>query len=283
MRSPQIVRLQQQFLASLHDQPRPWLIDQIIPAPGFRDGEEILAIYLDRAKARTVDPLNSIYNCLRWVIGEEELHYLIDRFYASSLGEPLNSQTMATEFGAYIGNINQADMNKVTKNIVIEENTNIETSMAMVSAALLDWRCHWVSLIEHRSAESSKTLHKKLNHRSAMWLRPRLNKASRLCTSGIELSELWLRVNDNSKERSVPCCQEGTSTFLIFADQKHKPNVRHLNSDEDNLLNHCDGTHTIASLCHEARFFGRTMSETMELIHKLIDEGVIRNLDELLI
>jgi hypothetical protein len=48
-------------------------------------------------------------------------------------------------------------------------------------------------------------------------------------------------------------------------------------------LNHCDGTHTIASLSHEARFYGKTKEETMQLIRQLIDEGVIRNLDDLLI
>ena len=283
MRSPQIVRLQQQFLASLHDKPRAWLVEQIVPAPGFKNAEEILEIYLHRAKARTVDPLNSIYNCLRWVIGEESLHRLIDNFYADSLGEPLNSQTMATEFGAYIGNLTSEAQKEATIEIRAVNGSEGDASLAMVSAAFLDWRCHWVSMIEHRSEENTAVLHKKLQHRSAMWLRPRLNKTSRLCTSGIELCDLWQKAKQGATDKSVPYCSNGPSSFLIHADQAHNPVVRRLNPDEEHLLNHCDGTHTIASLCHEAKFFGRTKEETFSLISQLIDEGVIRNLDDLLI
>ena len=283
MRSPQIVRLQQQFLASLHDKPRPWLIDQIIPAPGFENAEEILKIYLYRAKARTVDPLNSIYNCLRWLIGEAALHQLIDKFYADSMGEPLNSQTMATEFGAFIGNLSQEEMTKATSDIDDKSGSETDLCTAMVSAALLDWRCHWVSMIEHRSEENTAVLHKKLLHRSSMWLRPRMNKTTRLCTSGIALDIFWNKAQADSSDKSIPHCTDGPQTFLIHADQTHKPVVRGLNNDEDHLLNHCDGTHTIASLCHEAKFYGRSKEQTFELIRQLIDEGVIRNLDDLLI
>lgn len=283
MRSPQIVRLQQQFLASLHDKPRPWLLEQIVPAPGFKNGEEILGIYLNRAKARTVDPLNSIYTCLRWVIGEDSLNQLIDQFYAESLGEPLSSQTLATEFGAFIGNLNDEQKESLSSNLTMNGNSQMDLSLAMVAAAMLDWRCHWVSLIEHKSEENTKTLYKKLNHRSAMWLRPRLNKTSRLCTSGIQLDELWQKAQEASTEKSIPCCKEGPTTFLIHADQEHIPRVKQLSPDEEHLLNHCDGTHTIASLFHEARFYGKEKKQTLDLIHKLIEEGVIRNLDDLLI
>ena len=283
MRSPQIVRLQQQFLASLHDKPRKWLIDQIIPAPGFENAEEILKIYLHRAKARTVDPLNSIYNCLRWLIGEAALHKLIDKFYADSMGEPLNSQTMATEFGAFIGNLSAEEMRDATSDMDKTIESESDACTAMVSAALLDWRCHWVAMIEHRSEENTVVLHKKLMHRSSMWLRPRMNKTTRLCTSGIALDTFWEKAQANSTDKSIPHCSDGPKTFLIHADQAHKPVVRDLSNDEDHLLNHCDGTHTIASLCHEAKFYGRSKEQTVELIRKLIDEGVIRNLDDLLI
>ena len=82
MRSPEIVRLQQQFLASLHDEPKAWLLDQIIAPAGFKDSREILEIYLHRAKARTVDPLKGVYKCLAGVIGDQALNNLIDKFYA---------------------------------------------------------------------------------------------------------------------------------------------------------------------------------------------------------
>ena len=50
MKSPQIVRLQQQFLASLHSQPRQWLWIRHSSA-GFGDASEVLGIYLHRAMA----------------------------------------------------------------------------------------------------------------------------------------------------------------------------------------------------------------------------------------
>lgn len=283
MRSPEIVRLQQQFLASLHDEPKAWLLDQIIAPPGFKDSREILEIYLHRAKARTVDPLKGVYKCLAWVIGDQALNNLIDKFYADCLGEPLNAQTMATEFGAFLGSLSQSELDRAAVNVNLHPNCEFDVSVAMVAAALLDWRCHWVSLIEHRSEERMEALHKKLHHRSSMWLRPRLNKTSRLCTSSVNLTQLRQLMLENSDSQTIPSCLDGPSTFLIHADQKHHPAVRQLTTDEDRLLNHCDGTHTIASLSHEARFYGKTKEETMQLIRQLIDEGVIRNLDDLLI
>ena len=110
-----------------------------------------------------------------------------------------------------------------------------------------------------------------------------MNKTTRLCTVGIALETFWKKAQANSTDKSIPQCIDGPKTVLIHADQAHKPVVRSLSNDEDHLLNHCDGTHTIASLCHEAKFYGRSKEQTIELIRKLIDEGVIRNLDDLLI
>ena len=74
-------------------------------------------------------------------------------------------------------------------------------------------------------------------------------------------------------------CSDGVSTFLIYANQDHNAIVRPLDTQEARLLNHCDGTHTIASLIHEGKFFDQSKSQTLKLIKQLIDEGVICDLE----
>ena len=280
MRSPQIVRLQQQFLASLHSEPRQWLLDQIIPAPAFKDSHEVLRLYLDRAMARTVDPLNQVFHSVRWMMGAEHFEQLIERFYADSLGEPLNAEALSMEFVSYLGSLEEVDWVRMADRVKLNSACGFTASMALVAAALLDWRCHWVSLIAHRSYESTELLHKKLHHRSSIWQRPTLNPTSKLCISGVDLVSLSQRVEDNTAPKEVPFCADGPSTFLIYADQDHKPRVRLLNADEARLVNHCDGTHTIASLCHEAEYFDRSHKQTRELISALITDGVIRALKD---
>ena len=280
MRSPQIVRLQQQFLASLHSQPRQWLLDQIIPASGFKDSKEVLDIYLHRAMARTVDPLNQVFHSVRWMMGPEHFEELIERFYAESLGEPLNSEALSSEFVSYLGSLEEADWVQMSDRVDLQSNCGFSAAVALVAAALLDWRCHWVSLIAHRSTDSSEQLLKKLHHRSSIWQRPSLNRTSKQCLSSVDLVKLQELVNSDADSQAVPVCPDGPSSFLIYADQDHKPKVRQLNVDEARLINHCDGTHTIASLCHEADFFGRSHAQTRELITSLIKDGVIRALDD---
>ena len=56
MKSKQLVRLQQQFLRSLHAEPSEWLLNEIEPANGFDSAQAVLNTYLSRAVSRTVDP-----------------------------------------------------------------------------------------------------------------------------------------------------------------------------------------------------------------------------------
>ena len=280
MRSPQIVRLQQQFLASLHSEPRPWLLDQIIPAPAFRDSHEVLQIYLQRAMASTLDPLNQVFHSVRWMMGVDHFEELLERFYADSLGEPLNAEALSTEFVSYLGSLEEEDWVRMANGVILKSDCGFSASMALVAAALLDWRCHWVSLIAHRSYESRELLLKKLHQRSSIWQRPTLNPTSKMCISGVDLVSLKQRVEQDAEPKEVPFCPNGPNTFLIHADQDHKPQVRLLTSDEARLINHCNGTHTIASLCHEADYFGRSHQQTRELISLLINDGVIRGLSD---
>lgn len=283
MRSPQIVRLQQQFLASLHDKPRQWLLDQIEPAPGFKDSTEVLEIYLHRAMARTVEPLSDIYQCLRWVLGDDTFNQFVKQFYTDSLGEPLNAQALSTEFAAYIGNIGEEARGEIKISNEDSIGSKYSNSTIIEAAAMLDWRIHWVTLVANKSTASIDELTRRLNHRNSIWLRPRLNRASRLCYSGVDLNELNRLTIEKSKDSSTPKCCDVVSTFLIYADQNHNAIVRQLEKHEARLLNHCDGTHTIASLIHEGKFFDRSKKQTMELIKQLINEGVIRDLENKLI
>jgi len=82
-------------------------------------------------------------------------------------------------------------------------------------------------------------------------------------------------VDSGSSLRPLPLTDEETAPFLIHAGPTHGVVVRRLQLDEARLLDHCDGTHTIASLKHEASFHGRSPQETLTLLHRLIEEGVI--------
>lgn len=282
MKSPQIVRLQQQFLASLHSHSRPWLLKEIIPAPGFTNAGEVLDIYLHRAMARTVDPLNDIFPAVRWLIGETAFEQLLEDFYSHSLGEPLNAQVLASEFANFIGTLSDQEWDKLSLSVTIDPNCTLTPKQALVAAAMLDWRCHWVSMLPSKKAQDTKLLHKRLHQKESIWLRPCLDECSRLCISAIDIESLYDQVNtsDEKSNHIAYSCSNGPVNFLIHADLNHNVVVRKLKDHEGRLLNHCDGTHTVTSLVHEASFYQQSEEGTMNLLHQLIDEGVITQLKE---
>ena len=284
MRSPQIVRLQQQFLASLHDKPRQWLIDQIIPAPGFNDANQVLGIYLHRAMARTIDPLNDVFKSVRWLIGGSAFEKLLEDFYGQSLGEPLNAQVLASEFANFIGTLDQHQWERLSLCVNVDPDSTMKPKQALVAAAMLDWRCHWVSIRPNKKSKGTEQLHKKLKQKDAIWLRPKLDNCSRLCVSGFDIEDLYEKVSSTptESERIAQTCSNGPAHFLIHADLNHNVVVRQLKANEGRLLNHCDGTHTVISLVHEASFYQQSQEGTLKLIHRLINEGVIIQLDDTL-
>ena len=284
MRSAQIVRLQQQFLASLHDKPRQWLIDQIIPAPGFNDANQVLGIYLHRAMARTIDPLNDVFKSVRWLIGESAFEKLLEDFYGQSLGEPLNAQVLASEFANFIGTLDQHQWERLSLCVNVDPDSTMKPKQALVAAAMLDWRCHWVSILPNKKSKGTEQLHKKLKQKDAIWLRQKLDNCSRLCVSGFDIEDLYEKVSLTltESERIAQTCSNGPAHFLIHADLNHNVVVRQLKDNEGRLLNHCDGTHTVISLVHEASFYQQSQEGTLKLIHQLIDEGVITQLNDTL-
>lgn len=275
MKSPQLLRLQQQFLASLHREPTPWLVDQIIPAKGFADAEEILNIYLHRAMARTVDPLHDVFKTVRWLIGADAFEKLLEKFYISSPGEPLNAQTLATEFASFLGCIDKETLDSLSATYSINI-ANVNFPQMLLAAGMLDWRCLWARLAPSRNRKPVQMLIQELQHRCHIWARPRLNRGSRLCVSGVDLQALRALVGtDASEHHRLPMVEGGTATFLIFSDFDNQVIVRRLNHQETLLLNHCDGTHTLASLKHEGSYFNYTDLDTINIVHQLITEGII--------
>ena len=98
MKSIELLHLQQQFLKALHGGDKSWLLNNIVPANGFANSEEVLDIYLSRAQSRTLDPLHNIFKTLRWLVGENTFNHLLSHFYAQAPGETLNTQSLAAEF-----------------------------------------------------------------------------------------------------------------------------------------------------------------------------------------
>ena len=281
MKSKQLTHLQQQFLASLHQGITPWLLESVQPANGFSTASEILNIYLNRAVHRTIDPLYDIFKCLRWLVGDSNFEKLIENFYASSPGEPLSAQALATELASYLGNLDQKTLDALAKNIpTSKQNAKWSTSQALMAASMLDWRCNWVSLNTPNRNTNTDKLIRDLHHHSHIWTRPRLNPSSRVCESGFELEKFYDLVTSNATSQPIPVVEEGSANFLIHANRNEIAIVRRIDDAEARLLNHCDGTHTYASLRHEATFHGHTDNDTEELVKRLILEGVIVTLKE---
>ncbi|QEY32328.1 DUF2063 domain-containing protein [Synechococcus sp. RSCCF101] len=283
MKSPQLLRLQQQFLKSLHSRPTPWLLEQIQPAQGFAAPDEVLGIYLHRAMARTVDPLHDVFRSLRWFLGTDPFEGLLERFYASSPGEPLNAQVLASEFAGHLAGLDAAALAELKVDPALLPG-GLSLPQALVAAALLDWRCLWTSQAPSRRADTAAELIHRLQHHSSLWARPRLDRGSRLCDSGVDLARVCALVEAGAPRQVLPLVEPGcggaVATFLIHAGPDHAVQVRRLAADEARLLNHCDGTHTIASLTHEASFHGQSAEATLALVKGLIEEGVIVELQE---
>ncbi|CAK22492.1 DNA-binding domain-containing protein [Synechococcus sp. CS-197] len=283
MKSPQLLRLQQQFLKSLHSGPTPWLLDQIVPARGFAKPDEVLNLYLHRAMARTVDPLHDVFRSLHWLLGDEVFDGLLERFYAFSPGEPLNAQLLASEFAGYLSRLDGAALAalKVDPALLPE---GLTLPQALVAGAMFDWRCMWTSQANSRRSETVDALLHRLHHRCSCWSRPRLDRGTRLCDSGVDLAGWRELVETKEPRQPLPMvqssCDGSVATFLIHSTQDHEVRVRRLAADEARLLNHCDGTHTVTSLIHEASFRGQSAEATMGLLRRLVEEDVIVELQE---
>ncbi|MFL0793447.1 MAG: DUF2063 domain-containing protein [Prochlorococcus sp.] len=281
MKSLQIIRSQQQYLASLHRQgPTPWFVNAIIPAIGFKDSTEVLEIYLQRSVSRTIDPLRKVFISVGWLVGEENLDRLLKWFYAYSPGEPLSAQILASEFESFVGDLDENLLDEIIANRFVGDSERLSLQQALMAAAMLDWRSHWVQL--HRSClpESRTKEIRDMRRHTSPWARPQLDKTARLCESGVDLAKLFKLALNQEPSQPIPLVENNTADFLIHADLEHVTQIRQLDQHESRLLNHCDGTHTYASLRHEASFHGRSWQETDELLACLIEQGVITQISD---
>ena len=282
MKSTQLLRLQQQFLKSLHAGATPWLLDQIQPAHGFSSSEAVLSVYLERAMGRTVDPLRQSYRILRWLLGDATFDAALTRFYAASLGEPLSAQALATEFAAYFAELPDQEIAALLPTLNAELQAGCSPSQLIATAVLLDWRLLWCALAPSRETPDQDALLRILHHRCHLWSRPRLDRGSRLCTSLVDLVQLKQAMEENLHHCALSLCEQ-PSTFLVYANGQHDDDVMHVEGLRERILNHCDGTHTISSLIHEQSLYGDTREQTIQELEWLIRSGIIVDLQSALL
>lgn len=282
MKSTQLLRLQQQFLKSLHAGATPWLLNQIQPAQGFSSSEAVLAVYLERAMGRTVDPLRQSYRILRWLLGDQEFDAALTRFYEASLGEPLSAQALATEFAAYFAELPEQEIEALLPHLNADIKAACSASQLIGAAVLLDWRLLWCSLAPSREAPGQDALLRILHHRCHLWSRPRLERGSRLCTSLVDLVQLKQAMEEDRHPRELALCDQ-PATFLIYSSNQHDVCVTQIEGVRERILNHCDGTHTISSLIHEQALFGITREQTILELESLIRSRIIVDLQSALL
>lgn len=282
MKSPQLLRLQQQFLKSLHAGATPWLLRQIQPAQGFRSPESVLSVYLDRAMERTVDPLRQAYRTLRWLLGDQNFDAALTRFYEASMGEPLSAQALATEFAAYFAELSDQEITALLPDLDPETQAACSASQLIGTAALLDWRLLWCTLAEPREAPDQDALLRILHHRCHLWSRPRLERGSRLCTSLVDLVRLKQAMEEQRQPSALALCDH-PATFLIHLNGQRDVCVTRIEGLRERILNHCDGTHTISSLIHEQSLYGVAREQMIQELEDLIRSRIIVDLQSALL
>lgn len=276
MKSLQLLRLQQQFLKSLHSQPTPWLLEQILPAQGFGGcRDEVIGLYLSRAMARTVDPLHNIFSACRWLLGEENLAPLLERFYSFSPGEPLNGQQLAYEFIGFLAAQDDAELAPLLRSALPP---GFRPRQAVVEMAMLDWRLLWAEMAPRRPSPGPQVLLHRLRERSHLWARPRIDRGVRLTLTGFDLTGLHQAIRTDAVVAVLPVLKDGPACFLIQAAPGERAGVSPIDAVRARILSGCDGTRTITALCHQETFFGHPEPETEAILCELVERGILVDL-----
>jgi len=282
MKSIELLQLQQQFLRSLHDAPSPWLLAQIQAARGFSGPDDVLAVYLQRAVKRTVDPLRDIYTRLFWLIGEQSFEQLIEGFYRASLGEPLEAGQMATEFVSYFSSLDDDQLDALLQHGPLAGVAANTRCQILVAVAMLDWRLQWVTVSPKRASRGVAALLRDLHHRNHLASRPRLDYGSRLLASKLDLQ--WvLRAAAQQAEPAMPMLYETPQQYVLYLAADDQPTVVPIEGLRFRLLSRCDGTHTLFSLIYEQSLYGVEHDAVISEIQALIQEGLIVDLQDTLV
>ena len=275
MKSPQLVRLQQQFLKSLHSGVSPWLLQQVEPAHGFGTAENVLNTYLKRAESRTIDPLKQTYRHLQWLLGEEGFRTLIDDFYKQSLGEPLSAQALNVEFSHFLSSCSEETYRSLLPlPLTSVEHGHHEIWTILVGAAMLDWRLAWCAVAPRRDCSSPDELLQELHHRDHLWARPRLDRGTRLMHSIIDLKQLMQAASQSPRQGPIQLHRE-PRPYLIHLSPQETVEVQQLDENSMLILGGCDGTQTLCSIIYEQTLHGSHREAVMERIRQLIQAGII--------
>lgn len=276
MRSRQLLRLQQQFLRSLHSAPTPWLLAEIEPAQGFAGHrEEVLALYLKRAMARTVDPLVPMFPGCRWLFGDQVLHGLLERFYGSSPGEPISTQQLIYEFIGFLDTLSDQELQDL---MIRQIDPGVSHRQAALEVAMLDARRVWSNMAQRRPSPGPAALLHLFHERRHRWGRPRLDRGTRLVLSRFDLTRLEQAVVNQEPLERLPLQPDGPSSFLLHRPPDAHQQVALLSPAESRLLGGCNGTMTVTALCHQESFFGKPEAATEAEIRRWIEAQVIVDL-----
>lgn len=278
MKSKELLHLQQQFLKALHGGNKSWLLNNIVPANGFANSAEVLDIYLSRAQSRTLDPLHNIFQTLRWLIGEDTFNHLLSHFYAQAPGEPLDPQGLAAEFVGLLFTLELSknnDLNEELYKAVLQPaEATFKPLQIIITSALLDWECSRALLAPRRRLLCQEELTRLLKHRSHLWARPRLERGTIICSSMINLVALREMIHQKLPREAVETLNN-PQKYVVFANSSQNVCVESISDTTAQLLQNCDGTHTIASLLQEGFSHGVQYSETISLISDLINQDII--------
>lgn len=275
MKSPQLVRLQQQFLSSLHAEPSTWLLNQIEPARGFGTADNVLRTYLSRAVSRTVDPLKQIYKHVRWLLGERAFETLVSNFYAQSLGEPLSPLTLSGEFASFIeDNFNQHYCDLLDTPLVDDDQPSTQLNALVIGVALLDWRLNWCELAPQRERMSEEEMLHDLHHRNHLWARPRLDRGTRLFHSIVDFHSLQQADLSQPRSKGISLHQK-PEPYIVYSKDSGEVITRMLDETMQRILSYCDGTHTLASILYQEMLFGDSKEAAQDRIKQLISDRVI--------
>ncbi|MCF8135103.1 MAG: DNA-binding domain-containing protein [Synechococcus lacustris] len=278
MKSKELLHLQQQFLKALHGSDKSWLLNNIVPANGFANSAEVLDIYLSRAQSRTLAPLHNIFKTLRWLLGEDTFNHLLSHFYAESPGEPLDPQALAAEFAGLLFTLELSKNNNLKEelfNAVLQPaGATFNPLHIIIASALLDWECSRALLAPRRRLLCQEELQRLLLHRSHLWARPRLERGTIICSSLINLVALREVTKQKAPRQAVKTLDK-PQKYIIFANSSQNVCVESISDTTAQLLQNCDGTHTIASLLQEGFTHGLKHSETISLISHLVNQDII--------
>jgi hypothetical protein len=275
LKSPQLVRLQQQFLRSLHTEPSAWLLKEIEPALGFGTAQNALNTYLSRAVSRTVDPLRQIYKHVRWILGAQAFEALLSEFYAKAFGEPLSPIDLSSEFAAFIENdFGKQHCDLLLSSLLGDGQSASQLRTLITGVALLDWCLNWCEIAPKRESISVEELLRVLNHRSHLWARPRLNRGTRIFHGIVDIEHL-LEVDQSQPRTATLRLHDQPKSYLIYFSSPGEVRTIALDKATQRILSCCDGTHTLASIFYEEILFGGSKDSAIHEIRQLIIDKII--------